>query len=219
MKAPLALALLLSTSGSAWSAVSGLSWSCGESKWDGRPKIVEGVFRARVVGDCSVEDAPRDAFPKLLEKFVELVKTSPRFTIHGGPWPEARDKVRGFRMDLTDNVAEEGTPLKIRQSMFIGTDGATRFVYETRSTAVEAEGRAAYLKKVSFFAELVRDESPLVVVSMANEVAVERPWYAFNFIFLPIGKDVTMEKFASVRDRLLDHFTRSFAATSASLSD
>jgi hypothetical protein len=191
-----------------------LTWSCGESKWDGKPKIVDGVFEARVVGDCSVDDAPLDAFPKLLEQFVELVKTSPRFTVHGGPWPETRGDVRGFRMDLTDNVAEEGTPMKIRQTMFIGTDRAKRFVYETRSTAVEAEGRAAYLKRVSFFAELVRDETPVVVISLANEVAVERPWYAFNFIFLPIGKDVTMEKFASVRDRLLDHFTKSFAATS-----
>ena len=215
MKALLALGVVFAISASAPGAIAGLTWSCGESKWDGRPRIVDGIFRARVIGDCSVEDAPTDAFPKLLEKFVELVKTSPRFTIHGGPWPEARDKVRGFRMDLTDNVAEEGTPLKIRQTMFIGTDNATKFVYETCSTEVEAEGRAAYLKKVSFFAELVRDESPLVVVSMANEVAVERPWYAFSFIFLPIGKDVTMEKFASVRDRLLDHFTRSFAATTS----
>lgn len=188
-----------------------LTWSCGESKWDGRPQIVDGVFKARVVGDCSVDDAPPNAFPQLLDKFVDLVKTNPRFTVHGGPWPETRGNVRGFRMDLTDNVAEEGTPMKIRQSMFIGTDRTTKFVYETKSTSVEAEGRAAYLKNVSFFAELVRDESPLVVISLANEVSVERPWYAFNFIFLPIGKDVTMEKFASVRDRLLEHFTKSFA--------
>lgn len=192
-----------------------LSWSCGESKWDGRPQIVDGIFKARVVGDCSVDDAPPNAFPRLLQKFVELVKTSPRFTVHGGPWPETRGDVKGFRMDLTDNVAEEGTPMKIRQTMFIGTDKTKRFVYETRSTDVQAEGRAAYLKNVSFFAELVRDESPLVVVSLANEVAVERPWYAFNFIFLPIGKDVTLEKFATVRDRLLEHFTKSLASPDA----
>jgi len=187
-----------------------LTWSCGESKWDGRPKIVDGIFRARVTGDCSVDDAPPNAFPKLLETLVNLVKTSPRFTVHGGPWPEAREDIRGFRLDITDNVAEEGSPMAIRQSMFIGTDGKKKFVYETRSTDVQAEGRASYLKSVSFFAEMVRDESPVVLISLTNEVAVQRPWYAFNFIFLPIGKDVTLDKFASVRDRLLNHFTKSF---------
>ncbi len=190
-----------------------LSWSCGESKWEGRPSIVDGIFHARVTGDCSVDDPPPNAFPKLLTQLVEMVKTSPRFTVHGGPWPESRGDIRGFRLDITDKVAEEGSSMAIRQTMFLGTDGNKKFIYETRSTDVQAEGRAAYLKNVSFFAELVRDESPLVLISLTNEVAVKRPWYAFNFIFLPIGKDVTLEKFASVRDRLLDHFTKSFQET------
>lgn len=183
-------------------------WQCEEPRWIDEPFLEGGIFYASVIGDCTVQLRKGDAtFAELLAVFRNEVEKSGKYVLHSGPSAAEKNGMAGFRYDLTDPLRDEGSPLKIRQNMFMGTDGKSRFLYETSSTGIEGSGKAAYLRHVEFRSALERpSEGAAFRIRFQNAVEVQRPWFAFNFVFLPIGKSITLEKFTLARDKLLQHF-------------
>lgn len=181
------------------------AWDCEKPYWIAEPEIEEGMFQAAIGGSCTVRLDAETSTRRMLKVFHDELEKSGKYTIHTGPTAAEHDGMKGVRYDLTDPVSDPEGKVKIRQNVFLGSDDRSRILYETESTQVIAEGAAGYLKKVTFSAKMNKVSSGLTV-HFANSVWVERPWMVFNFIFKPMGRKITEEKFELARQKLLEHF-------------
>jgi hypothetical protein len=200
----------LSTSFAIFAAVSqgdtvAPAWECEKPYWIASPEIDDGIFQAAIGGSCSIRLSTTPSMNEVMRILRAELEKSGKFEIHSAPVSARHNDLNGFRYDLTDPVSDAKEKIKVRQNVFLGTDGVSRFLYDTESTDIKAEGHASFLQKVTFSAQMKMVTNG-ISVTFSNSVWVKRPWLVFNFIFRPMGEKITEEKFELARTRLLEHF-------------
>lgn len=192
------IGIFLTSSNYAW-----CQWDCNDSKWVAPPKLERGVFESTLTSECILTGS-KTQLSQIAEFILKDIETSGKLKIHKGPTPVSFQGLPAFEYDVTDDLKQEGSEVVIRQHVVFATDQKTKFLYSVQSTDVQGKGMASYLKKIGFLTEVQPTAVPgKFRFQMTNTVAVERPWFAWPFIFEPIVKQTAIDKYTRYREKLL----------------
>ena len=216
------LALLILTVGGGSSATAAIpteEWTCDDPVWEGEPGSNDGIFSSALKMNCSTLLSPEDSsqpLDYLRERVQALIR---KRTQHAEPTPDFRDGATLTRYETSHTVTDDGSPIEIRELVWLGPGGPETLRYETQSTQIQAKGLAGYLRSVRFSALLKVDRPgsegasrARVMAELHNAIQVERPWYALDLIFSPIAKKTSRDKFLRLRETLLPLLTRTALA-------
>ncbi len=183
---------------------------CSQPHWASLPESRDGFFHGDLAMECSVH-LPKglSGLEPLKNGIIEKIRG--KSIVHTEPSPEALKASSALRWDVSHRIDEDGNNVTIREEALLDLSQKDGLSYSTRSKEVTAAGMAGFLKVVNFSMKLRIKEGlpeslkgPLTVqIEFKNEVKVEQPWYAIEFIFTPIAKNICLEKMEKVRTQLL----------------
>ena len=181
--------------------------NCSHPYWAEPAESQNGLFHGNLIMDCKISASTVEAnLNSLKNGIIQKIKTDS--TIHDEPSVEKLESSPALKWDVSHRIAEEGSDVTIREEAVIETDQKTQLIYQTHSKKVTASGMAGFLKSVNFFMKVKKIQNNAIEIEFRNEVTVERPWYALDFIFTPIAQNICFEKMEKVKKNLLPWIVR-----------
>ncbi len=179
---------------------------CQQPNWVTPAKTQDGLFHGDLMMKCKFElpgQTQRQTAQFEALKAGIIAKIQKESVIHSEPPAEAFKSNSELIWDVSHRIQEDGGNVVIREIAFIQTDLKQNLIYRTHSKEVKADGMAGFLKSVNFTMKVDATQFRSIEVEFRNEVRVERPWYAIDFIFSPIAQNICFEKMDKVKTRLL----------------
>jgi hypothetical protein len=171
------------------------SWTCSNEAWVSPPVVHKGVLTGSMESTCILKDAPGGGLSALFKHLTQLIE---RGQVHDGPIAETFYGLPGVRYDVTEKMGKK-TIIHVHEIAHLATDGSVRLVYTTASLGVEASGMAGYIKKMNKTLEVELQDDGTYRVHIMSEMAVDKPWYAPEGLFVDKATSLAHQKFREVR--------------------
>ena len=192
------------------------SFNCGDNEWVDEPRMEDGRFKGEVAVECVLTATEGHGVTGLEAYFIGNVEHSTE--VHSGPDASEWDGLPSRQYDVT-SVAPTGDgngQISIRSQVNVASDQATRVVYASESTDVEADGNAGFLKQLNITLDVRVDASQTLAsgvarqftVRMVNYLEVKKPWYAPSGIFFKKAKESALDQFESRRREVMPELWR-----------
>jgi hypothetical protein len=174
---------------------------CSHPQWNSPAESRDGVFHGDLLMDCKVRGL--QSIPDLNSLRAGIIKKiSTDSVIHEQPTPEALKSAQILQWDVSHRISEDENNVTIREEATIETNQKNQLTYRTHSKKVIASGMAGFLKSVNFSMTIEVLDQRSLQVQFKNEVHVERPWYALDFIFTPLAQNICFDKMEKVRKKI-----------------
>lgn len=177
-------------------------WSCEPEAFTAPSVVEDGMFRASLQAPCVIKT---DSTRGLSYLFDELKRRAVKVdVVHSGPVEIEYQGLPGVQYDVSfETLDEKGKPsgMKIRQDVFIASDGKSVLIYETLSKSIQASGFAGWLKKldVRFRFETTSTAGEYNVV-LGNTIHVKKPGLIPSKGFKGPAEKIAREQFGKARD-------------------
>ncbi len=175
---------------------------CAEPHWASPAESKQGVFHGDLVMECKVTPTKTRVILDDLKAGI-IGKIHAESILYEKPSEEALRSSPSLKWDVSHRIQEDGGDVTIREEAEIQTNQKGQLVYQTHSKKVSASGMAGFLKSVNFLMVVDINDPASILINFRNEVKVERPWFAIDFIFAPIAQNICFDKMAKVKTRLL----------------
>jgi hypothetical protein len=184
------------------------TYHCDEESWVSQPRVVAGVYIAELQMKCRIAGGLQPSVSGVKAAMEETLQQTR--VVHEGPRTEERHGLKSNRYLVTVALKDEGEGIRVQEEVWIGSNESDRLLYETDSRQIQAQGMAAFLRKVWFRADVLRQAHVSdFEVTLSNRIEIARPWYAMEWVFVPIAKKSVLQKFHKVRNELLPKIAES----------
>lgn len=194
-------------------------WSCQNVRWADAPHMKENRAVGKMLAECTLEDAPTASLGSLYDSWLAYLKMN--HEVISDPTPDNHDRISGLKLDLVEQIRDEGNgPLTIRKNAEVQSDRRNQFTYSSHSKAIEGSGNAALLRKLDTQIRITRTTEPStrknrILLTYSDQLAIERPWYAPDGIFLSEIERRSLKDFERARERLTTQILERIQSQSA----
>ncbi|MEZ4751157.1 MAG: smalltalk protein [Bdellovibrionota bacterium] len=150
-------------------------WQCGDVYWTMAPTVRDKHFTGTVALDCKVQGIGGGGLAGLEKHLLQQVPNIAR-TIHTGPVKEYLGWLPSTYHELSYDVDSDGDVVEIRGESHIATDKHSELRSLFRSTEIDKQNGAEYLKKFIDELTVVPMGNGWFSVHMKSGSRVEKPW-------------------------------------------
>ena len=161
----------------------GISWECGEPKWDSQPRIKGRLLSGTVSANCLVQNASESEFDGIVSKLANKVEQRATRIFE-------RDALKVFegmpaiKLDVYLLERRNQQLFEVRSDMFLASNNIDRVVSAAYSTWVEGSGQNKQIKSLDVRIEARKTRTDQIGIKFSLSIEMEKPSFISNSAFI-----------------------------------
>lgn len=180
------------------------NWICEAAHWLDTPAMHGNQAVGKMLVECSLSGTATHDMGALYDGWVRDLKIT--HEIVSAPTATVPDaQAVGLRFDLIEKIRDDGNgALTIEKDAQVTSDRRNRFTYLSQSKKIEGRGNSSYLRSLTTSIEVKRVPGTKSQFSLrySDQLAVERPWFAPDQIFINELARQSLTNFERAREKL-----------------